>query len=122
MSTSALDVQVGGNHYRQGGIQPVQYIEANKLAYLEGAVVKRVTRHNQPGGKGKQDIEKAIHELQLLLELRYPNPPEQVTAEPTLQERFRKGIGGCLICGEPGGHGGMCCPKTQPKAEYTYTG
>ena len=69
---SALDTQVGGEHYRQGGIQPVQYIEANDLKFLEACVVKRVTRHNRPTGKGRQDIEKAIHELQLLLELRYP--------------------------------------------------
>lgn len=75
---SALDVQVGGSHYRNGTIQPVQYIEANKLQYLEGAVVKRVTRHDKEGGKGRQDIEKAIHELQLLLELRYP---KRVTQE-----------------------------------------
>lgn len=71
---SALDTQVGGEHYRQGGIQPVQYIEANSLQFLEGCVVKRVTRHDRPTGKGRQDIEKAIHELQLLLELRYPLP------------------------------------------------
>lgn len=68
---SALDKQVGGEHYREGGIQPVQYIEANGLGFLEGCVVKRLTRHNRPTGKGRQDIEKAIHELQLLLELRY---------------------------------------------------
>jgi len=74
---SALDIQIGGGHYRQGGIQPVQYIEANKLAFLEGCVVKRVTRHDKPTGKGRQDIEKAIHELQLLLELRYPLEPDR---------------------------------------------
>lgn len=69
---SALDTQVGGGHYREGAIQPVQYIESNDLKFLEGCVVKRVTRHDREGGKGRQDIEKAIHELQLLLELRYP--------------------------------------------------
>ena len=69
---SALDTQVGGQHYRAGCIQPVQYIEANDLRFLEGCVVKRVTRHDRAGGKGRQDIEKAIHELTLLLELRYP--------------------------------------------------
>lgn len=69
---SALATQVGGDHYRAGGIQPVEYIEANRLAFLEGCVVKRVTRHDRAGGKGRQDIEKAIHELTLLLELRYP--------------------------------------------------
>lgn len=68
---SALAKQVGGSHYREGGIQPVQYAEGNGLLFLEGCVIKRVTRHNREGGKGRQDIEKAIHELQLLLELRY---------------------------------------------------
>ncbi len=68
---TALNEQVGGGHYRVGGIQPVQDIEENRLAFLEGCVVKRVTRHNREGGKGRQDIEKAIHELRLLLELRY---------------------------------------------------
>lgn len=68
---SATDAQVGGDHYRTCKIQPVEFIEANGLAFLEGCVVKRVTRHNRAGGKGRQDIEKAIHELQLLLQLRY---------------------------------------------------
>lgn len=68
---SALDTQVGGDHYKTAKIQPVQYIEANKLGFLEGCVVKRITRHDKPSGKGRQDIEKIIHECQLLLELRY---------------------------------------------------
>ncbi len=69
---TALSVQVGGSHYKDCAIQPIQYIEANSLPFLEGCVIKRVTRHAKPSGKGRQDIEKAIHELQLLLELRYP--------------------------------------------------
>jgi len=69
--SSALDTQVGGAHYMDCAIQPVQFIEANQLGFLEGCVVKRVTRHNKPTGKGRQDVAKAIHELQLLLELRY---------------------------------------------------
>ena len=68
---NALSQQVGGDHYRNCAIQPVEYIEANGLKFLEGCVVKRVTRHDKPTGKGRQDIEKAIHELQLLLQLRY---------------------------------------------------
>jgi hypothetical protein len=77
---SALHTQIGGDHYRNGTIQPVQYIEANKLQFLEGSVVKRVTRHDRTTGKGRQDIEKAIHELQLLLELRYSEVPTNSTA------------------------------------------
>lgn len=80
---SALDIQVGGSHYREGGIQPVQYIEANSLQFLEASVVKRVTRHNRPTGKGRQDIEKAIHELQLLLELRYAEVAAPAAASQT---------------------------------------
>lgn len=69
---SALSEQIGGQHYKSCAIQPVEYAEANALRFLEGCVVKRVTRHDKPTGKGRQDIEKAIHELRLLLELRYP--------------------------------------------------
>lgn len=68
---NALSQQVGGDHYRNCAIQPVEFIEANALKFLEGCVVKRVTRHDKPTGKGRQDIEKAIHELKLLLQLRY---------------------------------------------------
>ena len=69
---SAIEEQIGGDHYRACPIQPVQFIEANRLQFLEGCIVKRVTRHDKPTGKGRQDIEKAIHELQLILDLHYP--------------------------------------------------
>lgn len=102
---SALDTQVGGNHYRNGGIQPVEYIESNKLQFLEASVVKRMTRHDKPGGKGRQDVEKAIHELQLLLELRY-----KVGVAPGLLEAIAPGVR-CLECGHPGAHDGRPCPN-----------
>jgi len=66
-----LKNQVGGSHYSDCIIQPIEFIEANNLAFLEGCVVKRLVRHDRPTGKGREDIEKAIHELNLLLELRY---------------------------------------------------
>lgn len=68
---SSLGTQIGGTHYKHCTIQPVEFIEANSLGFLEGCVIKRLTRHTKETGKGRQDIEKAIHELQLLLELRY---------------------------------------------------
>lgn len=71
IKSSALDVQVGGDHYKHCKIQPVEFIEANELKFLEGCIVKRLARHDKPTGKGRQDIEKVIHEAQLLLELRY---------------------------------------------------
>ena len=72
---SVLNAQVGGDHYKTGGIQPVEFIESNQLPFLEGCVVKRMARHARPTGKGRVDIEKAIHELQLLLVLRYGDQP-----------------------------------------------
>ena len=64
---SALDKQVSGNHYKDKGIQPIIYIHANNLGFCEGNVVKYVTRWREKGGKA--DLEKAIHYLQLLIQL-----------------------------------------------------
>ena len=69
-----LDRQVGGMHYKNFPIQPVEFAHKNKLTFLEGCVVKRVARHSR-GGKGRQDIEKAIHELQMILQLEYGDDP-----------------------------------------------
>ena len=65
-----LDKQIGGDHYKDCKIQPVEYIHANQLDYFEGNVIKYVTRHRTKG-EGKKDIEKAIHYAQLILELYY---------------------------------------------------
>lgn len=63
---SALDVQVGGSHYKDAGIQPIEYIFANKLGFCEGNVVKYVTRYGSKNGV--QDLKKARHYLDMLIE------------------------------------------------------
>jgi len=63
------DKQVGGSHYKDLAIQPIEYIHANHLSYLEGNAVKYITRHQSKGGA--QDIQKAIHYLEMILELDY---------------------------------------------------
>lgn len=68
---SALDKQVSGNHYKDCGIQPIEYIHANNLSYFQGNVVKYVTRYKDKAGKA--DLEKAIHYLELMIELEYPD-------------------------------------------------
>ena len=50
MTTSALDKQVSGNHYKNKAIQPVVYIHANNLGFCAGNVVKYVTRYKDKGG------------------------------------------------------------------------
>lgn len=66
---NALQTQEGGGHYKNLAIQPVEYIFHNKLEYLEGNVVKYVTRHKDKNGA--EDIRKAIHYCQLILEMQY---------------------------------------------------
>ena len=67
-SSSALDVQVGGDHY-QLPIQPIEYIFKNDLNFLQGNVVKYVTRYKNKNGK--EDLEKVKHYIDLLIELEY---------------------------------------------------
>lgn len=64
---SALDIQVAGSHYKDLKIQPVEYIHANEIGYFEGNVIKYVTRWRSKNGIA--DLEKAIHYIQLLIEL-----------------------------------------------------
>jgi len=60
--------QVGGTHYKSD-IECWDYIIANQLGYLEGNVIKYVTRHKSKGGRA--DILKAIHYLEKILEVDY---------------------------------------------------
>jgi len=64
---TAANNQVGGNHYKDFAIQPYEYIEKNKLTFLEGCAIKYITRWRLKNGL--QDLDKAIHCLQLLREL-----------------------------------------------------
>ena len=64
-----LDDQVGGNHYKQFAIQPIEFTTKNKLGFIQGDVVKRICRYNLPGGKGLQDLEKIKHEIDILIHL-----------------------------------------------------
>jgi hypothetical protein len=60
--------QEGGTHYKQLMIQPWDYIISNNLGYLEGNVVKYVTRWQTKHENGVQDLLKAKHYLDKLLE------------------------------------------------------
>ena len=51
------DVLKNPSHYTQGGIEPLDYIIANNMSFLEGNVVKYVTRYKFKNGL--EDLEKA---------------------------------------------------------------
>jgi len=72
---SVAGMQVGGDHY-QTKIQPVEYIHANGLPFIEGNIVKYISRHKAKGGA--DDIEKAISYCKILLKLEYGYTDEQI--------------------------------------------
>jgi hypothetical protein len=67
---TAKDYQVNGNHYKAFSIQPVQFIVQNELGFLEGCIIKRLCRYRCKDGL--DDLKKARHELDLLIEEQYP--------------------------------------------------
>lgn len=67
---NALQVQEGGDHYKNLKIQPVEFIHANQLGFMEGCVVKYVSRYKRKNGL--EDLKKARHFLDLLIQLEYP--------------------------------------------------
>ena len=66
---TALNTQIGGTHYKNYAIQPVEFITKNKLGFLEGCVIKRICRYEDKNGL--EDLKKAKHEIDLLIELKY---------------------------------------------------
>jgi len=66
---SSLLTQVGGDHYKKMLIQPAEFINKNKLLFAEGNAIKYICRHSSKGGI--QDIDKAIHYLEMVKERDY---------------------------------------------------
>lgn len=64
---SALDYQPGGTHYKELAIQPVEFIHANGIGFIEGNVIKYISRWRSKNGIA--DLEKAKHYIDLLIEL-----------------------------------------------------
>jgi len=66
---NSLLKQVGGNHYKKMTIQPAEFINKNKLLFAEGNAIKYICRHSSKGGI--QDVDKAIHYLEMVKERDY---------------------------------------------------
>ena len=66
---SALDTQVGGDHYKSLKIQPMEYSMANNLNACQHTAIKYITRYKDKNGK--QDLLKAKHTIDLLIAMEY---------------------------------------------------
>lgn len=71
-----LDIQISGDHYKSLKIQPVEYIHANQIPFIEGSIIKYITRWKSKGGL--KDLEKAKHFIDLLIELETRNVPSEI--------------------------------------------
>lgn len=69
--SSAFETQVGGSHYKEMAIQPLEFITANNLDFVQGNVVKYVVRYKFKGGL--EDLKKARHYLDMMIELQEKN-------------------------------------------------
>lgn len=63
---SALDTQVGGDHYKKMPLQPWEIIDRNNLDFWQGNAIKYVMRYEEKGGV--EDLRKAIHYIEYLIE------------------------------------------------------
>ena len=73
-----LKKQVGGNHYKEMAIQPIEFIVKNRIPFIEGNIIKYACRHREKNGA--EDIKKIIHYAELLLELEYGGEKQNETA------------------------------------------
>lgn len=81
ITDNPLDTQINGSHYKELAIQPVEYIHANGIGYMEGNVIKYVTRWRSKGGVA--DLHKAKHYIDLLIELEQrQNAPKTAQGAP----------------------------------------
>lgn len=82
----AMKDQVGGNHYRNKKIQPIEYILANDLNFCEGNVIKYITRWRDKNGI--EDLEKAEQYIKFLIEQAKKDSKEYSLEEDWLDVPF----------------------------------
>lgn len=64
-----LDIQVGGNHYKSFVIQPVEFIQKNRIPHCEASIIKYACRHRDKNGI--EDLLKIKHYVDLIIEMEY---------------------------------------------------
>ena len=73
MTSKVYNKQIGGSHYKDMVVQPSEFINQNKLLFAEGNAIKYICRHAHKGEV--QDLEKAKHYIDMIIERDYPLIP-----------------------------------------------
>lgn len=63
----AMDIMVGGTHYKMLPIEPWEIIERNNMGFFDGNILKYVMRFKLKNGV--EDLKKARHYLDKLIEM-----------------------------------------------------
>jgi hypothetical protein len=69
IKNAPLDNQVGGSHYKDMKIQPIEFIMANDLNFCQGNIIKYICRYKEKNGL--EDLNKVIHYVELLKDIEY---------------------------------------------------
>ena len=67
MSTNPLDTQIAGSHYKDFPIQPIEFTHKNGMGFIAGCIIKRAVRFKAKTGAGITDVDKIIHEIEILM-------------------------------------------------------
>ena len=70
-SSKADKTQIGGSHYKDMSIQVSDYVYSNDFNWYQGNIIKYISRYNKKNQNTDlqiQDIKKAIHYAQLLID------------------------------------------------------
>ena len=76
MDTNVLDKQVGGSHYKKLTMQPIEFIVKAKLSFIQGNIVKYISRYTYKNGI--EDIKKCIHYSELAISLNDSGPKHKM--------------------------------------------
>jgi len=66
---NVLDKQIGGSHYKQYKIQPYEFFIVNQIPHHKAAIIRRILRYDHPTGKGLEDLQKIMHEIEMIIQL-----------------------------------------------------
>ena len=84
--SNPYDKQVGGDHYQNMKIQPAEFINKNQMKFAEGNAIKYICRHINKGGE--QDLEKAKHYIDMIIERDYGDDAEKSKVMSGLPEGY----------------------------------
>jgi len=113
--TKASAAQVGGSHYKDFAIQPGFFCQTNNIPFFESLAIKYLVRHKQKNGR--EDLAKAIHCIQLVMEAEYDRGSER--EDDSVEEKVEDSGGvkrppcfaGCIS-----NHKEQCCQQKRAKS------